>query len=62
MRLRRDGAGTTRAEEFRKGDEQMNREKNKFAYEWNVITPAIVRKTARRGSIPSYSELATHSP
>ena len=49
-----DGADATRSKEFRNGIEQVNREEKQVAHGWNGITPAMVRKTARKGPIPSY--------
>ena len=48
QRFRGDGADATGAEEFREGDEQVNREEKQFAHGCNAITPAVLRKTARK--------------
>ena len=45
--FRHDGAGATRAEKFREGDEQVDRQEKQIAHESNVITSANLRKTAR---------------
>ena len=45
--FRHDGAGATRAEKFREGDEQVDRQEKQTAHESNVITSANLRKTAR---------------
>jgi hypothetical protein len=47
QRFRGDGTGAARAEEFRKGDEQMDRQEEHISHESNVIRPANFRKTAR---------------
>jgi hypothetical protein len=38
--FRHDGAGATRAEEVREGDEQVDRQEKQIAHESNVITSA----------------------
>ncbi len=51
QRFRGNGTGAARAEEFRKGDEQMNRQEEHISHESNVIRPGNFRKTARRGRL-----------
>jgi hypothetical protein len=48
QRLRSDTANAARAEEFRKGDEQVDRQEERIAHGSNIITPVIARKTARQ--------------
>lgn len=45
QRFRGDGADATRAEEFREGDKQVDRQEEQIAHESNVITAANLRKT-----------------
>jgi hypothetical protein len=47
QRFRGDGRGATRAEEFRKRDNQVDRQEEQISHEPNVITPAPFRKTTR---------------
>ena len=47
QRFRGDGTGATRAEEFRKRDNQVDRQEEQISHGSNVITPANLRKTAR---------------
>jgi hypothetical protein len=47
QRLRSDTAGAARAEEFREGDQQVDRQEKQIAHESNVITSANLRKTVR---------------
>jgi hypothetical protein len=42
-RFRGDGVGATRADEFREGDEQVDRQEAQIAHESNVITPATAQ-------------------
>ena len=44
-----NSSGATRAEEFRKNYEQMNREEQQIAHKSNGITLAKLRKTGREG-------------
>ena len=43
------------------GDEQVDRQEEQIAHGRNGITPAVVHKTARNGSNPSYYEFATQT-
>jgi hypothetical protein len=43
-----DLARAARAEEFREGDEQMDRQEEQIAHELKIIMPANLRKTAPR--------------
>jgi cytidylate kinase len=45
QRLRSDTADAARAEEFREGDKQVDRQEKQIAHESNVITSANLRKT-----------------
>jgi len=45
-RLRCDPAHAARAEEFREGNEQMDRQEEQIAHELTLITPANLHKTA----------------
>ena len=45
-RLSCDPAHAARAEEFREGNEQMDRHKEQIAHELKIITPANLHKTA----------------
>ncbi len=45
-RLSCDPAHAARAEEFREGNEQMDREEEQIAHELKIITPANLHKTA----------------
>jgi len=45
-RLSCDPAHAARAEEFREGNEQMDRQEEQIAHELKIITPANLRKTA----------------
>lgn len=47
QRLRSDTADAARAEEFREGDEQVDRQEEQIAPESHIITFANLRKTAR---------------
>jgi hypothetical protein len=50
QRFRGDGADATRAEEFREGDKQMDRQEEQIAHESNILSPpANLRKTAPQG-------------
>ena len=50
QRFRDDGADATRAEEFREGDKQMDRQEEQIAHESNILSPpANLRKTAPQG-------------
>ena len=49
QRLRSDTADAIRAEEFREGDEQVDRQEEQIAHASNLITPVIARKIARQG-------------
>ncbi len=49
QRLRSDTADAARAEEFREGNEQVDRQEEQIAHASNIITPVIARKTARQG-------------
>jgi hypothetical protein len=40
-----DSADSAWAQEFREGDEQVNRQEEQIAHESNTITPVIARKT-----------------
>ena len=51
QRFRGDGADATRAEEFREGDKQVDRQEEQIAHESNVITPANLRKTTPQGPL-----------
>ena len=46
QRLRSDTANAARAEEFREGNEQMDRQEEQIAHELKIITPANLHKTA----------------
>jgi len=48
-RLSRDASRTTRAEQFRQGDEQMDRQDKQIAHDWQIITPANLHKAALGG-------------
>jgi len=48
QRFRSDGTCTTRAEEFREGDEQVNRQEEQYAHESNATTTAAMCKTPRQ--------------
>ena len=54
-----DGADANRTEECREGEERVNGEEEQFARESNATTNVIMRKTARKGPIPSYCVVAT---
>jgi hypothetical protein len=45
-RLSCDPAHAARAEEFREGNEQMDRQAEQIAHELKIITPANLHKTA----------------
>jgi hypothetical protein len=45
-RLSRDPANAARAEEFREGNEQMDRQEEQIAHELEIIMPANLHKTA----------------
>jgi hypothetical protein len=45
-RLSCDPAHTARAEEFREGNEQMDRQEEQIAHELKINTPANLHKTA----------------
>jgi hypothetical protein len=45
-RLSCDPSHATRAEEFREGNEQMDRQEEQIAHEWQIITPTNEHKTA----------------
>ena len=45
-RLSCDPAHAARAEEFREGNEQMDRQEEQIAHELKIITPANLHKTA----------------
>lgn len=47
QRLRSDTADAARAEEFREGDQQVDRQEERIAHGSNVITLASFRQTAR---------------
>src|SRR6266851_3671737 len=58
-RLSGDPARAARAEEFREGNEQMDRQEEQIAHELKIITPANLHKTApQRRSTPKF----TNSP
>ena len=48
QRFRGDGTCTTRAEQFREGDEQVNRQEEQYAHESNATMTATMCKTARQ--------------
>src|SRR6516165_8528012 len=48
-RLSRDASRTIRAEQFRQGDEQMDRQDERIAHDWQIITPANLHKAALGG-------------
>jgi hypothetical protein len=45
-RLSGHPALAARAEQFREGDQQMDRQEERIGHELQVVTPAILRKTA----------------
>ena len=49
QRFRGNSADAARAEEFRKRDEQVNRQEEQIVHEWNVIVFIELCKTAQRG-------------
>jgi len=50
QRFRGDGADATRAEEFREGDKQMDRQEEQIAHESNILScPPISARLRRKG-------------
>ena len=47
-RLSRDASHATRAEQFHQGDEQMDRQDEQIAHDWQTITPANLHKATLR--------------
>jgi hypothetical protein len=61
QRLRSDGAHATWADEFHKGDQQVDGENEDAAHGANRTMTANARKTAPHRRIPSYCDFATHT-
>jgi hypothetical protein len=59
-RLCHDGAQATGAQQFEKGDQQVDGEDEEFAHGANRTITAKARKTPPHRRIPSYCEFATH--
>src|SRR5216683_2710260 len=60
-RLSCDPAHAARAEEFREGNEQMDRQEEKIAHELKIITPANLHKTCTIAAIHAkIYQFATH--